>query len=165
MRSPVSPEQLGQLLDDYGGTLALFAARWTNQAEDCVQEAFVELARQAVWPDNPAAWLFRVVKNRALSAVRQSQRRQRHEATAAMLLQAQSEAIPLASVSEIAEALDTLPDDQRTAVIARTWGGLGFEALGELLNVSTATAHRKYEAALSSLRERLGVACPPQTKT
>ena len=38
--------------------------------EDSVQEAFVELSRQRTLPRQPVAWLFRVVRNRAISAAR-----------------------------------------------------------------------------------------------
>src|SRR5438309_274546 len=103
MTNPVSPELLGRLLDEFGGTLVLYARRWTNQAEDCVQEALVELARQERTPDNPVAWLFRVVRNRALSAVRQSKRRERREVAAAEMFLARPANDTPALAGEIGE--------------------------------------------------------------
>jgi RNA polymerase sigma-70 factor (ECF subfamily) len=44
-------------------------------------------------------------------------------------------------------------------VVARTWGGLGFEQIAELVGCSTSTAHRRYVAGLAALRERLEDAC------
>lgn len=166
MNGPVTPELLGRLLDEYGGALALYARRWTDQADDCVQEAFVELAGQRTAPVNPVAWLFTVVGRRAISAARRSQRRRRYEAAAAELavLSAATTAGDI-GVDELTAALDALPDEQRDVVIARVWGDLGFVELGQLLAVSTATAQRRYEAALAALRERLGAACLPKKKT
>ena len=67
-------ELLARLLDQHGGALALYAAQWTESADDCVQEALVELAKQAEMPENTVGWLYRVVKNKALNAARASLR-------------------------------------------------------------------------------------------
>ena len=51
-----------------------------------MQEAFFQLARQREIPRDPAAWLYRVVRNGAISAGRAESRRRRHEAMAAARL-------------------------------------------------------------------------------
>ena len=51
--------------------------------EDVVQEAFLLLVRQAVAPENPTGWLYRVVRNRAINAGRSQGRRARREAAVA----------------------------------------------------------------------------------
>ena len=66
----VTPERLAELLDAHAAALELFAAQWTQAPADAVQEAFVELARQPELPRNIVAWLYRVVRNRALSEAR-----------------------------------------------------------------------------------------------
>lgn len=174
MADGITPELLGRLLDEQGGALALFAAQWTDAPDDCVQEALIELARQRPVPDSPVAWLFRVVKNRALSRARSSRRRQRHETQAGELrLLASSEwagndgsagASP-SHPEEVAAALASLTDELREVVVARTWGGLGFEEIAALVGCSTSTAHRRYIAGLAALRERLDATCPASTKT
>ena len=74
MDQHLTAEMLQQLLDQHASALALFASQWTTAPEDCVQEAFVELLRQPCPPDCMAAWLFRVVRNRAISMrVRQTE--------------------------------------------------------------------------------------------
>ena len=70
---------LGRLFDRYAASLALFARQWCHCPEDVVQEALIELAAQARMPDDPAAWLYRVVRNKAITALRSRQRRRRHE--------------------------------------------------------------------------------------
>src|SRR5436190_22156457 len=85
MASRVGPELLGQLLDRHAAALVLLARQWCSSPEDAVQEAFVELARQAECPRDPAAWLHRVVRNAAIDAGRAETRRWRHESQAAEL--------------------------------------------------------------------------------
>jgi RNA polymerase sigma-70 factor (ECF subfamily) len=157
MNPAADPEFLGRLLSEQGGALALYAAQWTDAAEDCVQEALVELVRQPELPDNVPAWLFRVVRNRAISRARATQRRKRHESRAAehhpslVMRAAESEF----TADELEAALSKLAGDLREVVVARIWGGLGFEKIAELIGASVSTAHRRYEAGLVALRERL----------
>jgi len=163
----ITPELLGRLLDEQGGSLALYARQWTDAADDCVQEALIELARQRPVPDNPVAWLFRVVRNRALSRARSARRRQRHESQAWELSRRSSQEVtePIADPDDVATALTSLEDDLREVIVARTWGGLGFEEIAALVGCSTSTAQRRYVAGLAALRERFDVACPTSTKT
>jgi RNA polymerase sigma-70 factor (ECF subfamily) len=162
----MGPEQLSRLVDNYAATLVLYARQWCASAEDVVQEAFVKLAAQRKPPDNIAAWLYRVVRNGALTAVRAERRRRRHESAAA--LQVPSWFTPTESArldSETAtRALQELPLELRETLVAHLWGGLTFEQIGELTGVSSSTAHRRYLAGLSALRERLRVPCPNDPK-
>src|ERR1700727_2302022 len=70
---------LGRLVDRHAAALELFARQWCDTPEDVVQEAYVKLAAQRTLPENPAAWLFRVVRNGALNAAQAARRRRRHE--------------------------------------------------------------------------------------
>jgi len=165
-RSRVTPELLGRLLDEQGGALALYAAQWSAAPDDCVQEALIELAAQPQAPPNVVAWLYRVVRNRAVSQFRSARRRQRREQLALRLRpRREGEAPAELTAEELADALDSLEGDLREAVVARTWGGLGFEELAALTGCSTSTAHRRYEAGLAALRQKLELPCPANTKT
>jgi RNA polymerase sigma factor (sigma-70 family) len=173
----VTPELLGCLLDEHGGALALYAAQWTDAADDCVQEALIELARQPAVPASPVGWLYRVVRNRAISQFRSAQRRERREKVAWRLrragsLEGEAEGPagnqanePEFDAHDLAAALAELPDELREAVVARTWGGLNFEQMAELAGCSTSTAHRRYEAGLAALRTRLQTLCHDNAKT
>ena len=85
MTKPVKAKQIATLLDEHAGALALYASQWAQSPDDCVQEAFVELAGQTACPENPVAWLYRVVRNRAINELRSRQRRNNREKTAARL--------------------------------------------------------------------------------
>lgn len=159
-------EQLSRWLDEYAAALVLYARQWCAAPEDVVQEAFVKLAAQRPPPHNVAGWLYRVVRNGALAAARAERRRRRHEAAAAERTPnwfVPSEAARLDAESATA-ALQALPLEQREIVVAHLWGGLTFEQIGELTGVSSSTAHRRYLAGLSALRERLRVSCPNDPK-
>jgi RNA polymerase sigma-70 factor (ECF subfamily) len=160
MPEPVDCEFLAKLLDEHGAALELYASQWTDAADDCVQEAFIELARQHERPENAAAWLFRVVRNRAISLARSRQRRRRRESQAAQLrpLASRIEEPPF-DAAALAQSLDALEGELREALVARIWGELSFEQIGMVMGVSTSSAHRYYLAALRSLRKQLGVSC------
>lgn len=153
-------QQIARLLDEHSAALELFASQWTDIPEDCVQEAILELLRQPEAPRNIAAWLFYVVKLRALSANRSATRRRRHETLATRLVRVSTDRDePPFDIEDLARALELLDEEGRQVVVARTWGGLGFAALGELLGTSAATAFRRYEASLQILRVRLEASC------
>lgn len=156
------PELLGRLLDAHGAALALYARQWCITPEDVVQDAFVQLARQPQLPDQAVAWLYRVVRNGAISAARSANRRRHHEAAVAARAEqwftpAPENALDVATATRV---LECLPIELRETIVARLWGGLSFEQIAELSGTSSSTAHRRYAAGLSELRERLGVECP-----
>jgi RNA polymerase sigma-70 factor (ECF subfamily) len=125
-----------------------------------VQEALVQLMRQPRPPERIVPWLYRVVRNGAISASRAAGRRRRHEALAAHREESWFAAAPGQRLDAVAatRALQELPEEQRETIVARLWGGLTFEDIAELTGASSSTAHRRYEAGLAALRERLGVA-------
>ncbi|HUT95691.1 MAG TPA: sigma-70 family RNA polymerase sigma factor [Thermoguttaceae bacterium] len=152
---------IGRLLDRHGAALELYARQLCDAPEDCVQEALVELARQRRTPDDVLPWLYRVVRNKALSASRSARRRRRHETEAAghratWFTPSPGNAVDAESATA---ALESLSLEQREVVVAHLWGGLTFRQVGHLVGTSDSTAHRRYEAALSTLREKLGVSC------
>ncbi|WP_422927942.1 RNA polymerase sigma factor [Singulisphaera sp. PoT] len=165
-------ELLGQLLDRHAAALELYARQWCVAPEDVVQEAFLKLAGQRVAPDEPLAWLFRVVRNGAISAARSSRRRIQHEAQAAAGARAWFEPpgdgpskLNALDPEAAASALLGLPIEQREVIVAHLWGGLTFQQVGEVVGSSSSSAHRLYASGLAALRERLGVPCPKTRST
>lgn len=154
----MNAERLGRLIDEYAGRLELFAAQWVRQPEDAVQEAFIELARRESEPDNVAAWLHAVTRNRAISMARAAARRARHETgRAGMDHRLVASADGTIDGRTAARALEELPDEQREVVVARIWGGLGFDAIADVVGTSKSTVHRRYGQAIEHLRRRLGL--------
>ncbi len=167
MAEQIDPQILEQLMGDHGAALELFAAQWTLAPEDCVQDAFLQLMRQRRLPENAVAWLYRVVRNRAISRRRTYQRRRRRESAVAAERPNwfTSPRWSSTELEEVTAALRTIDDDLREVVIARIWGGLSFEQIATVVATSTSTAHRRYEAGLRKLRERLRVQWKTNVKT
>jgi len=160
--SNITPALLGSLLTTNGAALRLYARQFLIGAEsdagadDVVQEALLKLARQSTVPDDPAAWLFRAVRNGALTVRRGVVRRRHHETSATTerrnwFEQQVDTGLDAASATA---ALAELPDEVREVVVAHLWGGLTFEQVARIVGTSSSTAHRRYEQGLKTLRER-----------
>jgi RNA polymerase sigma factor (sigma-70 family) len=162
----MDPTVLGQLVDEHAAALELYARQWSPAPEDVVQEAFVKLVTQSRMPRNVVSWLFRVVRNGAISAWRSAQRRRRHEMRAAeqrfaCLFAAESGGL---DGSAATCALQSLRQEQREVITLHLWGGLTFAEIAEVIDSSASTVHRWYLAGLNQLREILGVPCPKLVK-
>jgi RNA polymerase sigma-70 factor (ECF subfamily) len=158
----MGPEVFGRLVDEHAAALVLYARQWCATPEDVVQEAFLKLVAQATAPDNVRAWLFRVVRNGAISALRRERRRRHHETVAAARTPAWFVASEPAGldVEAATRALRDLAIEDREIIVAHLWGGLTFEAIAVLMEKSSSSIHRRYVAGLAALREKLGVPCP-----
>jgi RNA polymerase sigma factor (sigma-70 family) len=162
MDGPIDAELLGWLLDEHGPALALYASQWTEAADDCVQEALVQLAAQRQRPEHVVAWLYRVVKNRALNEARGNRRRRQRESRVTadrFTVCGRSDNFDREEIIAALEALGRLDEFERELVIMRIWGGLTYEEIGAAMKVSTATAHRQFERALIKLRNLLESPC------
>ena len=157
----MSPPDVARLIDAHAAPLVLYARQWCDAPEDVVQEAFLKLVRQGRPPRDPAAWLYRVVRNGALDAAKMAQRRQRRESAAARPVRwfVEPEVDGLDAETAVA-ALQRLPPEQREVIVARHWGGLSFEQIAAAAGCSASTAFRRYSAGLEDLRKHLGVSCP-----
>ena len=164
----IGPEILKRLLAEHGGPLLLYARQWSSSPEDVVQEALLKLIQQSPPPENLVGWLYRAVRNRAISASRSLGRRSRHEAVVShrgepWFRPTDGQRLDADAATE---ALGRLPLEERETVVARLWGGLSFREIADLTGASATTAARRYESGLTHLRERLAVECPPKiTKT
>ena len=159
--NPLEPEDLSRLLDRHGAALVLYARQWCESPEDVVQEALVQLVQQRPPPENVAGWLYRVVRNAAISSARSAKRRSRREKAVAHRGEPwfESSAGDRLDAQEATQALASLRIEQREVIVARLWGGLSFEEIATLTGTSTSTVHRWYHSDLEALRERLGVSC------
>jgi len=119
-----------------------------------VQETFCRLYTLPVLPDRPGAWLFRVAGNLLREEYRSNTRRRARE-----LRYAPQESVSAPSVDprlqEVQEAVERLEPELKEVVIARTWGDLTLSETAEVLGISTTTAHRRYQDALSQLKTLL----------
>jgi RNA polymerase sigma-70 factor (ECF subfamily) len=151
---PLDPLTLARLYRQHAPALRLYARQW-GEGDDLVQEAFVRLAQQAQAPDHVLPWLYSVVRNVARADHRSTTRRRRREAQASNGEAWFAAADDYLDAREATRRLADLPLEQREVIVARLWGGLTFDEVAQLVGCSLATAHRRYQAGLSALRERL----------
>jgi RNA polymerase sigma-70 factor (ECF subfamily) len=156
----MSPHEFARLVNTHGPPLILYARQWCQAAEDVVQDAFVKLLAVRRPPENLVAWLYRVVRNGALDAGKTARRRQRREFAAARperwFLEPSVDGL---DAETAVAALRRLPIDEREVIVARLWGGLSFEQIGEAAGCSASTAFRRFNAGIDALRNELGVPC------
>ena len=154
MQPPLTPREIGELLGAHGPSLELYAAQWTQQAEDCVQEAFIALASLARRPDQPIAWLYRVVRNRAYNACRSNQRRANHERLASVLVET-STRDPLdleEEKADLTKALEELSGHEREIIVLRIWSQMKWREIAEVTQTPQSSAQRIYVGALKKLK-------------
>src|SRR5437762_763341 len=149
----MGPAELARLIQEHAAALVLYARQWCAAPEDVVQEAFVKLAGQRLEPRQPLPWLFRVVRNAAISARRAAERRRRHETAAAQcqppwFVPDEDSALDAEAVTR---ALAALPPDEREVITLHLWGGLTFVQIAEVVGCSGSSAHRWYLDGLARI--------------
>ena len=162
--SAVGPELIGRLFDSHARALVLYARQLSADPTDVVQQAFMKLTEQREMPREPVAWLYRVVRNEALMASRAKRRRHQRETQAAQSKDKWFHASDTDSidVETVANSVAALSKEQREIVTAHVWGGLSFREIGNLMEMSSSSAHRCYQQALQNLRVRKGIPCKEQ---
>jgi RNA polymerase sigma-70 factor (ECF subfamily) len=152
-------ERIEKLVQTRLDDLVLYAKQWKhNAAEDVVQEAFVKLMYQKVFPDNPVAWLYTTVRNLSNNELRAQHRRKRRE------FDVQTEKglfdLPDTEQKEDAEQLirelESLDLEYREISVAKIWGGLTFDEIAVMVGTSRSGVHRRYQEGLRRLVEKLG---------
>lgn len=151
----ITAAQLTQILDQHWGPLLVWVGRANGIAEDVVQQAFVALSAQEQTPSNPVAWLYATARNIGINERRKLQtQKARHRVVAKPEVQS-SETWQCQQAAELAEQLETLPDDLRETVVAHLWGEMTFAEIATATGCSQTTVWRQYQRALQSLKESL----------
>jgi RNA polymerase sigma-70 factor (ECF subfamily) len=161
------PARLGRWYDAYGQALVLYARQWLPAAaEDVVQEVFLRLLHKWREPAQVKAWLFRSVRNAALSRLRSERRRQTHEQQRALrqgerFFEARPDDRIDAAVAQA--ALMSLPDEQREVIVLRIWAGITLAEASEVTGDPVSTLFSRYAAGLAALRKALEAPCDKKT--
>lgn len=152
-----------RLFAAHAAALVLYARQWLDRAlaEDVVQETFIRLLQQRRLPDNPKAWLYRAVRNGAISQFRSQQRRyQREQESANEELWFEPESGHWLDGAAAKTALEALPAAQREVIMLRIWGQMTLKEVAAVTGSTTSTVFDQYRAGLTTLRKAMGVSCP-----
>jgi RNA polymerase sigma-70 factor, ECF subfamily len=139
--------------------LVLYARQWTGPvgAEDVVQEVFVQMLAASREPAEPKTWLFRCVRNAAISAGRSNRRRGKREESVAA-------EIPEWFIAPMDDRIDakaaqavmaSLPLAQREILTLKIWSQMTLAEIREITGLPTSTIHDQYREALATLRLKL----------
>jgi RNA polymerase sigma factor (sigma-70 family) len=131
-------------------------------AQDLAQESFLQLHRTA-WGtlpvDEARFWLYRVARNLAINEFRKSHTRYRLfdrvvEAMRPAARNPEQEYETRERREMVLEMLQTLPEDQRAALLLREQEQLSYREIGEVLKVSESKVKVDIFRARAALRER-----------
>ena len=152
--------ELERLYDAHASGLFHYLVTFTKteaDARDLLQEIFIKLARGVKMEvQSEKAFLYRLAHNLAIDWMRR--RRARWDSEERLLKEVgdgrQSVADPDAArlARGFAEAMQSLPDEQRTIVQLKLWDGLTFEEIAEAQDIPLNTAASRYRYGLDKLR-------------
>lgn len=168
----LSSVQLSELWNRHSAALLLVARGHCGSvlpafAEDCVQEAFVRLAGLQDAPDSAAGWLMICVRNSAIDAVRSQLRRTKREAAVAgsrpRWFQPNHDAVDSEHL-RLQATLCQLDQETRDIVIGHLWNDMTFRQLAEVVGLSAATVHRRYEDGIEQMRNLMTESNPSEVE-
>ena len=133
---------------------ALAITRNRAAAEDAVHEALVAVATLGKAPDDMAAYLFRVVRNKALHSIR---RENRHvELVEDYLETAPGDAGQATLVAQVKQHMGSLSQDEQQVLILKLFEDLTFDEIAGVLDASPNTVASWYRRGLAKLKALIG---------
>jgi RNA polymerase sigma factor (sigma-70 family) len=148
---PVTDDRVAQLdalyRVEYAGMVRLaYTVLASNaEAEEIVQDSFVEVYRR--WPEirKPGAYLRCTVVSRCRSALQRRKMRPPYP----------EELCVSASADELWDVLTRLSDEQRMAVVLRYYGGFAASEIATMLEMPAATVRSHLRRGLATLKKEL----------
>jgi RNA polymerase sigma factor (sigma-70 family) len=132
-----------------------------EEAEDAVQTTFMNAFRalgRGVVPEAESAWLFKIAENVCLSRRRSSWRRGRIESLSDFDVIEEIVPGPSRQRDEligIEDALASMPEQQRRAILLREWQGLSYREISDELELSQSAVETLIFRARRSLAQGL----------
>lgn len=159
---PFRDFDFSQLLKSRLPGLVLFARQWDpNAVEDCVHEAFLKLAQEVALgktPENPAAWLYTVVRNLSINAAKKNRQFREYGEREAWFTRPKPTAGQVAweekmDAEFLTEKLGTLPLEQREVITSHIWGDQSFREIAAWTGRSFSTVRRQFHEGIETLRK------------
>jgi RNA polymerase sigma-70 factor, ECF subfamily len=167
--APAVSETAERLFREHSGWIygyCLRLLRSPEEAEDALQATYLNACRglsQGVRPKAHSAWLLRITQNACYSRLRASGRRARLERVHDLTLLEETVPAPARPQDELiglTDALVSLPEQQRRAILLREWQGLSHREVAEVLGLSQGAA----EALIFRARRSLAAALENEPK-
>jgi RNA polymerase sigma-70 factor (ECF subfamily) len=167
---PKAFEALYDRFKDYVYRTAFFVTRNSTEAEDAVQETFLDVLRalpnyRVKGPARFETWLYRVTVNRCRSRMRRkclpsadwSDISERLETIPESKPDHNPERVALKKERAIAlwQTVDSLPEEHRVTMLLRYQQELSYKEIAETLNISEGTVKSRLYYAHRKVREKL----------
>lgn len=156
------PAALAGLFDLTAQRLVRYSVTITrnqHDAEDAVQGTLVRVAdapRFLCRAGEPWAYLLRMVRNESLLIMRRRKRWASLLSLTDLLTRRAVDEVELEETyREVWAALRTLPTEQSEVVVLKIWEAMNFAQIGEVLEISPATAASRYRYAVEKLSRKL----------
>jgi RNA polymerase sigma-70 factor (ECF subfamily) len=158
--APQASETAEQLFQEHSGWIygyCLRLLRSPEEAEDAVQTTYLNACRslnQGTRPAVGSAWLLRIAQNVCFARMRSSGRRGRLERVQDITILEETVAAPERSPDALiglTDALCSLPERQREAILLREWQGLSYHEVGTRLGLTQAAVETLIFRARRSL--------------
>ena len=149
----------------YARALTRNADRADDLVQDCLERA---IRKKALWAPTGAleSWLFRILINLWRNQIRSSRRRGEHVPLEDMLVEPMVPAPQPGRIAlgEMSRALDSLPPEQREALLLVVLEGKSYEEAAQILEIPTGTLMSRIGRARSALRALTGDTPAPRLK-
>ena len=158
-----SAEAANDLYEQYHDRIYAFCMSRTRNptdAEDATQTAFMHALnglRRGVVPQFELTWLLRIAENVCHSMHRRAYRRYERDELPLDLTNGQEDiALVTERFDTLCLALESLPDQQRRAILLREWRGLSYDDIADELGVTHAAVETTLFRARRTLVKQLG---------
>lgn len=162
--SPTVSRAAEQLFHEHSGWLygyCLRLLRSPEEAEDAVQATYLNACRslgRGTRPRAGSAWLLHIARNVCFTRLRSARRREGLERIGDIAVLEETVAAPDRSYDSLVgltDALLSLPERQRRAILLREWQGLSHGEIAERLEISHSAAETLIFRARRSLADAL----------
>jgi RNA polymerase sigma-70 factor (ECF subfamily) len=151
-----------RIVDGTSEKLVRLAARMLGNvvdAEDVVQEAYVKAYRALTTGEfdgraNVSTWLYRIVTNQAIDAMRGRARRPKPTDTADEFTSDLASAEQKLALAELSDWMSELPPDQRATLVLKAVEGMTSPEIAEVLQCSEGAVEQRLVRARAALRKR-----------
>jgi RNA polymerase sigma-70 factor, ECF subfamily len=160
-RRKLGREEIQGLYHEHSRALLLYACSLLGRkhvAEDVLHQVFMKLLEQDTTPEEPRPYLFRAVRNAALNVMRQESKNVDVNDIEPWFEAPQQDHVAHITLQS---GLMQISSEQRQVLVLHVWGGLSFEEIGSVLDISANTSASRYRYAMQHLRTRMQPQDPP----
>ena len=158
MSAPKLLDQLSELFESKQKQLYITAMAITKdraRAEDVVLDALLAVGELKQEPHDLAAYLFRVVRNKALHANKQAARFSDEPSFDHSIDVSSQSAEQQVFTRQILQQLETLEHNQQQVLIMKLFGGLTFDEIAKITENSPNTVGSWYRRGLMQLKVKI----------